>query len=612
MSNPASQSEIGIEGVIAGILVDSTGSPLLGTSSATSGSNPANQTAVGFRGAVSILAVDAAGTPIDFTEFGVQFDDTPLQSQLDALLFDQDVLEDNQDALRLRVASLEIANAEMDADIARLLLDGMTRTQDIAEVENRVLDNEMDIAQLATDLSSITLTADDAIALAEGLDTIARDAEQAASGNPGATTTFVSFIPSTTFSPNTIVTSLADNNNMFVNGVFVGGLNRGQTHEFDASQGDVITSARGHSGVYNLNGDTERPVELASAANAGTQFLWFSFRSNNHRHVIQTLALPARVQVFGPNPTVDLDGTSPDTPIQDVELAPNEVLDFNTSVNGEYYVLASQPVVVSTSNQNGNQDQRALAPLGNRLIGGVAGVEGGDAGVSALYPNTTVTVRTSTGFVGTGIASPGAPLSLHGNNGSPINLPRVRSYGNGHGVLIEADGPISGFAGADEAGTNATTHQLLGSVSQVVGLSLGILGEGSQRDGVSFSSPFEGTVSIYQRDGTLVGTRQLLRRGTLSSPAVTPEEQRHPADATFRGNDADYVDLQRGAYLVSDVPINVVANFNEGNGSRADDDDTAAVGISPPELAPLIRRAADGLLYRTVLGIGGVETTVPA
>ena len=456
------------------------------------------------------------------------------------------------------------------------------------------------------------LTADDVVVFASGLDTIAADARRAASGNPGATTTFVSFVPSTSFSPNTIVTSLADNNNMFVNGVFVGGFNRGQAYEFDASQGDVITSERGHSGVYNLDGGAERPVELASAANAGTQFLWFSFRSNNHRHVIQTLALPARVRVFGPNPTVDLDGTSPDTPIQDVELASNEVLDFNTSANGEYYVLASQPVVISTSNQNGNQDQRSLAPLGNRLIGGVAGADGGDAVVSALYSNTTVTVRTSTGFVGTGIASPGAPLSLHGNNGSPINLPRVRSYGDGHGVLIEADGPISGFAGADESGTNATTHQLAGSVSHVVGLSLGILGENSQRDGVSFSSPFEGTVSIFQPDGSLAGTRQLLRRGTLNSPATTPEEQRHPADAAFRGNDPDFVDLQRGAYLVSDVPISVVANFNEGNGSRADDDETSAVGISPPELAPLIRRAADGLLYRAVLGSGGVETHVPA
>ena len=87
--------------------------------------------------------------------------------------------------------------------------------------------------------------------------------------------------------------------------------------------------------MYALEGGAERPVEAASAASAGRQFFWFAFRGTPQRHLVQALALESRVLVYGPNPTVNADGTSPDTPIQDTTLQSFGVLDFQTTSTGE-------------------------------------------------------------------------------------------------------------------------------------------------------------------------------------------------------------------------------------------------------------------------------------
>lgn len=452
--------------------------------------------------------------------------------------------------------------------------------------------------------ASAGLTEDEVVDIASGLDIIAADSMSAASGQPAATTSFVSFPPNASFNPNVYVASLADFNNIFVNDVFVGSFNRGETHEYVGTQGDKITSEKGHSGTYSIEGGSERPVELATAAAAGRQFFWFAFRSQPHRHVVQALALSSRVRVYGPNPTVNADGTSPDTPIQDTTLAPFTFLDFTTPTNGEYYILASQPVVTTTTNQNANQDQRVLAPLTNEIFGHTAGVGAGDVRISALFSNTTVQVWQSDGsgpFTGT--SSPGSPLSLQGNDGSPINLGNDDSYNQNGWLIIRADGPIAGFSGADEAGTNATTFPPLSAASQVVGLSLGVTGTDNSA-GVMVCSEHEGNVTLFQDDGTVVATRQILRRGSLTTPAPDQTTQGFPAAAEF----VNVGTLNRGAYLIADVPIYVVANFNEGNNSRADDDETSCFGITPEVIKAEIREDANGIRRRRTIDGSGVET----
>lgn len=138
--NPAAYSELGFGQALAAVLIDNAGTPIFGASSAALGENPARASEVGYRGAVSILAVGADGVPIDFSDFGVAFDSNPLQDQIDALELSIDTTDTNLAALELRVTSTEIAIGEINADITSQLLTNMVLEQDIAEVENSVID----------------------------------------------------------------------------------------------------------------------------------------------------------------------------------------------------------------------------------------------------------------------------------------------------------------------------------------------------------------------------------------------------------------------------------------------------------------------------------------
>ena len=138
--NPASFSELGFGQALAAVLIDGAGAPVFSTSSSTLGENPARASEIGYRGAVSILAVGADGTPIDFSDFGVAFDSNPLQDQIDALELSIDTTDTNLSALELRVTSAEIAIGEINADISSQLLTNMVLEQDIAEVENSIID----------------------------------------------------------------------------------------------------------------------------------------------------------------------------------------------------------------------------------------------------------------------------------------------------------------------------------------------------------------------------------------------------------------------------------------------------------------------------------------
>lgn len=451
------------------------------------------------------------------------------------------------------------------------------------------------------------LDSDAIVAIAEGLDTIALGTQLASDRQAARTTQFLS-APTRTGSDSGRVVSLANNNNIFVNGTFVGGFDRGGIYEYAAAQGDVVTSTKGVSAGYGITGN-ERPVEAASAAFAGRQFFWFAFRSSPHRHIVQALALESRVRVYGPNPTVNADGTSPDTPIQDQTIAAFGFLDFTTPTNGEYYILASQPVVVTTTNQALNQDQRVLAPLSNEIFGHNVGAGAGDARISALFANTNIEVRRSNGQVAVGVASPGSPLSLAGNDGGP-DLGTDEDYGVDGWFIVRADGPIAGFVGADSAGTNATTFPPISIAAQVVGLPFG-LNDNNANTNVALCSEFEGNVSLFDNTGTLLATRQIIRRGTLSSPATTATEQLHPASARFSVNEPDVPTvIAQGAFLIADVPIYVVGNFTEGNNSIAEDDEVSCFGITPDDIRSEIRQDANGLLRRRTIDGSGVETWV--
>ena len=174
---------------------------------------------------------------------------------------------------------------------------------------------------------------------------------------------------------------------------------------------------------------------------------------------------------------------------------------------------------------------------------------------------------------------------------------------------MRADGPIAGFAGADGAGGNATTFAPLSVASQVAATPLAINDNGGREAGLAFVSEFEGRVAIYQNDGTHLATRELLRHGSLPNPATDTAHQRHPAAALYHTGEGDFTaKLERGAYVVADVPILMIANMHEGSNRRAEKDETPCYGITPTTIKAEIRKDAAGLLRHRAIDGSGTET----
>jgi len=460
------------------------------------------------------------------------------------------------------------------------------------------------------------LTADQVVPIAGGLDFIAADAARAAAGNAAATTSFVQGTTESAFSPNAFAVSLADNNQFYRNDVFVGGYNRGQVYAWDATSGDKLVSVKGHTGVYSIDGN-DRPVEFASAAFAARGFFWFSFRSTPHRHFVSALALESTFNVYGPNPTVDPDGTSPDTPVATFTLQPNQTSSFQTFANGEYYLRATQPVVLTTTNSDLAQDQRTVAPLSTSgvLIGHTPGTGAGEGYISALYPNTTITAYAQNGELRSAVASPGAPAALKGDFGFGDDTDYLPSGF----ILFRATGPIAGFVGADSAGTNATTFYPAELGAHVVGIPMRLRQNQSSDVNVALASIYEGTARIYGPDGGFRKTLNLVRDGTLNTGAATTiADQLHPAAARWAADAPDFTeDLLRGSYIVSDVPLYTVANLYDdgggtdgdtatvGNHNYANDDETTLAGITPESLKIQLREDETGLPWRQRIGPSG-------
>ncbi|MEM7524311.1 MAG: hypothetical protein AAF360_11230 [Pseudomonadota bacterium] len=445
------------------------------------------------------------------------------------------------------------------------------------------------------------------VIIAEGLDLIAADAARAAIGDGGATTTFVQ-----AGATQANAVSLADNNQFFLNDAFVGAFNRGGLYSWSPSTGDKLVSVKGHSGAYGLDTGSDRPVEMASAAFASRQFFWFSFRSAPHRHYVSALALASDYAVYGPNPNVNADGSSPDTPLLTGSLAAFETATFTTPTNGEYYLLATQPVVMTTTNSNTAQDQRSLPPLSTsgQLIGHTPGAGSGNGYISALYANTNVTIRARDGQVGVGVLSPGSPLSL---TAAGFNASADQDYAPDGFLLITADGPIAGFVGADSSGTNATSFYPVEVCSQVLGIPIEISDINSGNAGIAVGSPYEGTARIYTPAGALQYTISLTRGASLNPGAATVADQLFPAAGRLNTSDAGFTStIAAGSIIIADVPIYPVANFESNGTPSASSDETTLIGITPNRYRTQLREDSSGLLWRASIDASGALTYVRA
>jgi len=147
---------------------------------------------------------------------------------------------------------------------------------------------------------------------------------------------------------------------------------------------------------------------------------------------------------------------------------------------------------------------------------------------------------------------------------------------------------------------------------------------------LSIASPYEGNVKIYSWDFinselVLEYSFPLTRNGVT---ITTKDDQNHPSAGQLSNEVSAAVQLEgdlNAGIVVADVPITVVTQTASGlnpelrsqNGTtttaiESNDDETLSLGITPSDLKVEITEGTDGLLYRRVVGAGGVVSFVLA
>ena len=116
--------------------------------------------------------------------------------------------------------------------------------------------------------------------------------------------------------------------------------------------------------------------------------------------------------------------------------------------------------------------------------------------LSALYDQTFVQYWVRDGAEGSFSASPGAPVDIEVETGAS-----EQNYHPDGATRFRASGRVSAYSGADSAGLEATPMWPLDGLVQRVALPLlvGNAGDGGN-NGLAFTSPYEGTVKIYEWD----------------------------------------------------------------------------------------------------------------
>lgn len=423
--------------------------------------------------------------------------------------------------------------------------------------------------------------------------------------------------------------------------------------------GTIITSTEGAYGfAQQRRGNDESPMPLMSFALAEKLTFAYAFRSSSTYDPGGTSQNQGFIHIVGgPNPTtVTLTrGGNVVRGQQDIEIGAWEYKRLFTDANGEYLITSGKRVMHAiNANMSATAprfyDSRLVLPPVNDLI---APPRSGF--VSAPYNGTVVVNyvndKTSTGpsVTDTFTVSPGVPVDWDSSTGA-----FDADYEPKGATRAKASGLITAFSGADSAGLEACPGCPVKFMSYVIPVPMYIRNSGDGgNNGIAIMGPFTGQARIYQWNqiteetelysfldpsGNPTDIIQLHRRdGDTPFTATTRAQQNHPASALLSpqgagGTDPNSYDMTgdfAGGIIVSNVPVAVFFNskqnengsitrtFSDVNGIltpgiHSDDDEQLSFGISPEFLKAEIKEAEDGLLYRRVLGAGGVESWVVA
>ncbi len=338
----------------------------------------------------------------------------------------------------------------------------------------------------------------------------------------------------------TNVVSYADGNIVYIqrNGQtsysFLTKLDKHEIFTFNADQGDRIYSLYGETVVSNAFGTVAWP----SLAFAGREFFNYVIRqasvADNARLFVISFDVDAYVRV-------EKNGV----PYDSLTVPAQSVGDVGLDAIAEYYIESDQLVALWYIGGDSTSDAKPISPVSSELIWwNTDCCNGGTSGswISALYPNTNVTIKYRDGTSESNVVSPGAAWQLK-YAGAPY-----LSYGFEGGAKLVADGIISGANSADQDGNNGTNWLPSTLMAQHF-----VLPNRAQH--ISFVSLYEGTVDIYDENDTFVTTLTMNRSAGVATDQTFPSAAKY----TFTGAQ----NFGRGYSFETSVPAHCVFDNNE-------------------------------------------------
>ncbi len=396
------------------------------------------------------------------------------------------------------------------------------------------------------------------------------------------------------------------------------------------SNGAIITSTQGFYGMSEqTDNGNHSPMPLLSYGLSFKSTFLYAFRDSNEFgqqaqdrgfvHVVNG-PLSNSIQLTNGSGTV-IQGQ------EDIALEPWQHYTLETDANSEFILEGTNNMMAcihaAMSNKDGVTstnafyDSRLIMPLTND---GITWPRSGF--VSAPYTSTSVDYFVRDNAKGNFTVNPGSPIDFDGVTGADDP-----DYEPNGATRILATGLVSAYSGADTQGLEATPLMPTSAMSQVVAQPFYVKDAGDGGDsGVAIASPYRGTAKIYEWNDTtkqldLAYTVPLNRNGvTISSK----EDQNHPAAGLVANDNVNGSVILQGdlnpGIIIADVPITVVCqsatqnniSLRSENGTTTTgiatlDDETLMLGWTPETLKAEIKEGADGVLYKRVVAVGGIE-----
>jgi len=344
-------------------------------------------------------------------------------------------------------------------------------------------------------------------------------------------TAYVSLVGGTAY-----VAPMFDNTVVYVNGKFVGVVNRGSRLSVSVSAGDIISANK----PIMVHSSDERHTPITWA---DTKFVIPFYRND-----------PQTIYIYAPFADASVDvyvGTST-TAATTVTVTKGTATSVDVDVTPPNTVIleSNAPIVVAVASNNQTYDFRFIHPPAKDLIG----IPSNSLYVSALEDNTTITWYQGNNS-GTYTLNRGEIVShsdLGISTGSQYNATPVR---------VIADKPIMISSFADGDGTDATCGLPLNKLGTLYALPVAA-------QWLSIAVPFDNTrIRIYE-GGTLKYETTVSNTYTYNTPVLL---YLNPTDI-----DSNWSDIPAGVVIESDKPIMIVYDCAEA----WTDDETVMLGIN--------------------------------